>query len=117
MAVGDKYIVEVQAVFHDADYPITSELYRIKGFNTLVFDHYGLNQLERLEKHDDKLITKLAKNYTAQKHGKWDDVTGLDNEFLCYACSECRHGYVFPENRPYKYCPNCGAQMNGDSNE
>ena len=47
-----------------------------------------------------------------RKHGKWLDVTTLDNEFICWVCSECRHGADFVYE-PYNYCPNCGARMDG----
>ena len=49
-------------------------------------------------------------NAEEQKHGKWLDVTTLDNEFICWVCSECRHGADFVDE-PYNYCPNCGADM------
>lgn len=48
-----------------------------------------------------------------QKHGKWLDATTLDNEFICWVCSECRHGADFVYE-PYNYCPNCGARMDGE---
>lgn len=33
-----------------------------------------------------------------------------------YECSEC--GVVFEDEKPhYKYCPNCGARMDGEENE
>ena len=49
-----------------------------------------------------------------RKHGKWLDVTTLDNEFICWVCSECRHGADFVYE-PYNFCPHCGADMRGDS--
>lgn len=49
-----------------------------------------------------------------QKHGKWLEVTTLDNEFICWVCSECRHGADFVYE-PYNFCPNCGARMDGES--
>lgn len=49
-----------------------------------------------------------------QKHGKWLDVTTLDNEFICWVCSECRHGADFVYE-PYNFCPQCGARMDVDS--
>lgn len=54
--------------------------------------------------------TLPAADVVEQKHGKWLDVTTLDNEFICWVCSECRHGADFLYE-PYNYCPNCGASM------
>ena len=48
-----------------------------------------------------------------QKHGTWFDATTLDNEFICWVCSECRHGADFVYE-PYNFCPNCGARMDGE---
>ena len=39
--IGDKYIIEISDKLADG-------LYKIKGFNTLVFDEYGLGRLEKL---------------------------------------------------------------------
>lgn len=55
-----------------------------------------------------------AADVVERKRGKWLDVTTLDNEFICWVCSECRHGTDFVYE-PYNYCPNCGADMRGDS--
>ena len=40
--VGDKFIIEIGEVF-------TENLYRVKGFNSLVFDDNVLNKLEKYE--------------------------------------------------------------------
>ena len=40
------------------------------------------------------------------RHGKWLDYL---KEGLKYKCSECESRF----DRPYKYCPNCGAKMDG----
>ena len=45
---GDKFVVEVDKVLSDADSPfIEGELYRIKGFKSLVFDEFGLDKLDK----------------------------------------------------------------------
>ena len=54
-------------------------------------------------------------------HGRWaaKPVRKLNgkgrvvNYCDCYYCSEC--GTDRPIVSPYKYCPNCGAKMDGDS--
>ena len=54
--VGDKFIIEIAEVYENVLSGIygfkatTSEpLYRIKGFNTLIFDKNGLDKLEEIE--------------------------------------------------------------------
>lgn len=56
--VGDKYIIEIEEVLErnlpsDGTLPFDppTRLYRIKGFNSLVFDEHGLS---KLEKHEDE---------------------------------------------------------------
>ena len=54
--VGDKFVIEIGEVyssglpFANDDEP--SILYRIKGFNSLVFDENGLDKLKKLEKSE-----------------------------------------------------------------
>lgn len=56
--VGDKYIVEIEEVLErnlpsDGTLPFDppTRLYRINGFNSLVFDEHGLSKLEQYEEH------------------------------------------------------------------
>ena len=42
--VGDKFVLEVEAVFRDQSDPNT-KLYKMKGFNSLVFDENGIEKL------------------------------------------------------------------------
>lgn len=44
--VGDKFVLEVEAVFRDQSDPNT-KLYKMKGFNSLVFDDNGIEKLEK----------------------------------------------------------------------
>lgn len=39
---GDKFVIEIDKVFQDG---LGRELYQVKGFNSLVFDDYGLEKL------------------------------------------------------------------------
>ena len=59
---------------------------------------------------EDAIEDIPAADVVEQKHGKWLEVTTLDNEFICWVCSECRHGADFVYE-PYNFCPNCGASM------
>lgn len=58
------------------------------------------------------------------RHGKWietqvetGDPFGGGNYYTIdvYACSEC--GEMFDISEARNYCPNCGARMDGDTNE
>lgn len=72
--VGDKFIIEIAEVYEGA----TSEpLYRIKGFNSLVFDKDGLDKLEEVP---DK------KNFIASENIRVGDVVTVcdgDIKFIC----------------------------------
>lgn len=55
MKKGDKYIIEVSEVHtHYDDNGNKYPLARIKGFNSLVFDEFGLGKLEKVE--DKELV-------------------------------------------------------------
>lgn len=48
------------------------------------------------------------------KHGKWIHAS-VDMGFFRFRCSECGLDDVYDEEREqYRYCPNCGARMDGD---
>lgn len=60
--VGDKFVIEIDEVFrNDADDIIhEEELYRIKGFESLVFDNYGLDKLHQaITPVEDGLVDKV----------------------------------------------------------
>ena len=82
--VGDKFIIEIAEVYENELSGIygfkatTSEpLYRVKGFNSLVFDKNGLDKLEEIE---DK------KNDIAPENIRIGDVVTIgdgDIKFIC----------------------------------
>ena len=68
--------------------------------------------------HCNALINHLiTKQPTADvqeiKHGRWisNDLGGYE---WAYYCSECGWVDGYPFNNRHKYCPNCGARMDGD---
>ena len=69
--------------------------------------------LERIEQEFDDAYNPMIE-YVPVKHGRWvplyDDV---------WFCSECEQTEQFAENieSTSRYCPNCGARMDGDENE
>ena len=56
-------------------------------------------------------------------HGRWIEQEGpmLDVYYTCSACKEDFYiettGYTEKDLFLYTYCPNCGARMDGDSND
>ena len=55
------------------------------------------------------------------RHGRWES---FEDVFLetCYECSECGLAFYLadggtPKENKYHYCPNCGARMDGESND
>ena len=82
--VGDKFIIEIAEVYEnilsgvDVFEAATSEpLYRIKGFNSLVFDKNGLDKLEEVA---DKKNFITSENICV---GDVVTVSGGDITFIC----------------------------------
>ena len=74
--VGDKFIIEIAEVYEnvlssvDVFEAATSEpLYRIKGFNSLVFDKNGLDKLEKLK---ESLPIPYSEAYKKGMSDTWD---------------------------------------------
>jgi len=64
--VGSKFIVEVEEIYvSSADDDLTPKrLYRMKGFNSLVFDDEGIEHLESIEEYKLKLLTEILGHFT-----------------------------------------------------
>lgn len=84
--VGDKFIIEIAEVYEnvlsgvDVFEAATSEpLYRIKGFNSLVFDKNGLDKLEEIS---DK------NNYIAPDNIRAGDVVTVGNCNIKFICTK-----------------------------
>ena len=54
------------------------------------------------------------------RHGRWEEIDDLDFDTL-YRCSVCGEEFYLidgtPEENQYRYCPSCGARMDGEENE
>ena len=54
------------------------------------------------------------------KHGEWKSFHSKDTLYGAYYCSACGHGQdigmVVSLTTEFKYCPNCGAKMDGGDN-
>lgn len=77
----------------------------------LVLSEYGLIRSDLIAlRHIDAMPTADVQEV---KHGKWDGNGYLKN------CSLCGTVVNFNEvsNWLYNYCPNCGARMDGETND
>lgn len=45
---GDKFVIEIEEKYNSQTTPFSEELYKIKGFNSLVFDDNGLNKIQKI---------------------------------------------------------------------
>lgn len=55
----------------------------------------------------------IAPTIDPVKHGKWT-IEDLTPGTMRVACSECRISRWLERGRFYKYCPHCGARMDGE---
>ena len=74
---------------------------------------------EELGKAQNMAIEALEE-VIERKHGEWS--LNIDDWFGdCYKCSACGEEFVLNEGTPkdngYNYCPNCGSEMRGDTDE
>ena len=47
------------------------------------------------------------------RHGRWETNSDRPDSLIC---SICKCGFDMWKHDPHKYCPNCGAKMNGGAN-
>ena len=65
-----------------------------------------------------QFIAKAVEFYqnNSIKHGHWQESKCLDDCFwVCSCCKFPSQAVAAP--KLYKYCPNCGAKMDGDAND
>lgn len=61
--IRDKFVIEIDEVFENNadDFIHEKELYRIKGFNSLVFDDNGLDKLQKYETYKPSELEEFKK--------------------------------------------------------
>ena len=81
----------------------------------LRIDCHGTNKFGMLDEDIRDFVRKTPTADVAEvKHGKWIHAS-VDMGFFRFRCSECGLDDVYDEEREqYRYCPNCGARMDGD---
>ena len=89
--VGDKFTIEIDKVFTESNNG--NKLYRIKGFNSLVFDEIGISKLTESTKTEEVKVGYLYK----RKH--FDDIAVV--------VTGKYQGTVYYTARPYGLNGNC----------
>lgn len=63
------------------------------------------------------ILNAPAADVQGVKHGEWKSFHSEDTLYGSYYCSACGHeqdiGMVVSLTTEFKYCPNCGAKMDG----
>lgn len=108
---GDKFIIEIEEVYKS---DLTSpDLYRVKGFNSLVFDNHGLNMLQKVEDTpavkqiltDDEAeyLHRLIAPFRDRVHGIGKYSYGdLEHISIVFDVDECMSLPDFAEGTMYK---------------
>lgn len=61
-----------------------------------------------------ELQDMLAADVAPVVHGRWETNSDRPDTLIC---SMCKCGFDMWKHDPHNYCPNCGAKMDGDSDE
>ena len=63
----------------------------------------------------DRIFSAPIADVVEVVHGKWEKEKWTDTyQHICSVCSATSR--VHPQSCEYKYCPYCGAKMDGDEN-
>lgn len=66
------------------------------------------------------IATAPAADVVEVKHGEWVMADVIEDEWVRYRCSECNYttdSYYKEKCDLHRYCPNCGAKMDGKGGE
>ena len=76
--VGDKFIIEIDKIYANTTNHGCEKVYRIKGFNSLVLDENGLNQLQRCNEYlftKDDYDMAMKDGYIYGLNDMWEAIT------------------------------------------
>lgn len=99
-------LIDADALVDDVEKKINDEL---NGFSCNDYNYFycaGMRNVIRL--------VKRLPTVDPVKHGRWIFV----GDMVSYIkCSECGDDICWVNSKRPKYCPNCGAKMDGDAND
>lgn len=84
--VGDKFLIEIDEVY-ESEMPFSSpnELFKAKGFNSLVFDKNGLDKLEKIDE-DTARVETVSEILTEKYEQGLNDAWELAKKLFGYSC-------------------------------
>lgn len=75
--------------------------------------------VEALDNVDKKVVKIPAADVEPVRHGRWKEESDYDGDSI-YVCSECGETWTLidgtPQDNNMRYCPHCGARMDGGKN-
>lgn len=85
--VGDKFVIEIEGIYENVlsnafEEDMSKQLYRIKGFESLVFDKNGLDKLENAKK-------SLPIPYSEAYKKGMSDAWNIARELCKTGCNDC----------------------------
>lgn len=90
--------------------------YADMGDSRNTMDSYDRGYTDALDRVDDWMDAQPTVDAVEIVHGKWVNAA----DCVCFQCSNCKkyanQPYGLTEAILFKYCPNCGAKMDGDGN-
>lgn len=107
-------VEELENICINGDEQVLSMLADIKNAPPVIpkYTDEEIDKAQAVEQaYVDKMV-ELAVEGTKRPKGKWIEIEIDAGEFI-YKCSKCGMRVV----NPYKYCPNCGAEMSGGSED
>ena len=106
--VGDKFVIEIDKVFTESNNG--NKLYRIKGFNSLVFDENGIIRLEKFEPKI-RIIPVCGNVWKDVKTGEEEIVIINNDDDIIFGINlQTRRGLVMPFSHfVTKYEPTIGV--------
>lgn len=81
---------------------------------TISDDLYGMGIMAGIDFAMKKTVEIPAADVAQVRHGRWEprkDVPGFVN---CSVCHDCNIYDDWADGKKWKYCPNCGAKMDGN---
>ena len=80
------------------------------------YDHYDDGYRDAMDNVDDWMDGNQVEADPV-RHGYWENANGRPKTYIS-KCSVCgKEAYFCCRWCSYKFCPNCGADMRGDSDE